>query len=66
MFNVSVRALGKFATVIVQRVEADGEAMLVTREGKPAAYLVPISAADRLGLEKAFGKKLTRGELSQW
>jgi prevent-host-death family protein len=66
MFNVSVRALGKFATVVVKRVEDDNQAMLVTREGKPAAYLVPISAADKLGLAKEFGKKLTRGELSQW
>jgi len=66
MRNVSVRALAKSSTVVVKRVEEEGEAILVTREGKPAAYLVPISAADKLGLERTLGRKLTRGELNQW
>lgn len=66
MDNISARALGRFATVVVKHVEEEDETMLVTREGKPAAYLVPISTADKLGLETKPGRKLTRGELSQW
>jgi hypothetical protein len=66
MDNVSVRALAKYSRVIVKRIEESDEPMLVTREERPAAYLVPLSAAEKLGFDDHTGKKLTRGELTQW
>ena len=52
--EVSLRQLGKYPSEIVHQVELIGEPIIVTREGRPAAYLVPIDyAAEHLELPRA-------------
>ncbi len=46
MDSVGIRDLGRNASEVVERVERTGEPVIVTRRGRPAAVMVPISAED--------------------
>lgn len=48
---VSIRQLEKNASEVVRNVEDGGSPKLVTRHGRPAAYLVSLEDAARFGFE---------------
>jgi antitoxin (DNA-binding transcriptional repressor) of toxin-antitoxin stability system len=45
--SVSIRQLGKYASEIVHELDLLGQPVVVTREGEPAAYLIPVDYAER-------------------
>jgi antitoxin (DNA-binding transcriptional repressor) of toxin-antitoxin stability system len=47
--SISIRQLGKQASECIRDVEG-GEPVMVLRENQPAAYIVPLEAAAKLGL----------------
>lgn len=50
---VSIRRLEKNTSEVIREVENGGSPKLVTRHGKPAAYLVSLGDAAHLGFEPA-------------
>jgi prevent-host-death family protein len=47
---VSINRLGRNATDVIRRVEEEGDPALITRHGAPAAYIVSLADASKLGL----------------
>lgn len=49
--SISIRQLGKHTSACIRDIELGEKPVIVTREDEPVAYVIPIAAAAKLGLE---------------
>jgi prevent-host-death family protein len=50
MTSISIRQLGKHVSACIRDVEAGEKPVIVLRENKPVAYIIPLEVAAELGL----------------